>query len=156
MSKSKKLLERACEAHPKVFRHDGEVLFCLMCDDIVNASQISQVTQHLQTAKHLGNVQRKEKTANPKVQALLSTLPSQTENQSASNFAMDSTNAFLKSNIALHKIANPAMAEFIEKHTKFAAPSETTLRRKYVSKLFDETIERMKKNCSWQISVGFT
>lgn len=45
----------------------------------------------------------------------------------------------------MHKITNPAIVDFIEKYTKFSAPSETTLRRKCVPKLFDETIERMKQ-----------
>lgn len=145
MPKSKKLFDLVCADNPKIFRNDGEVLFCLMCDDKVNASQISQVTQHIQTTKHLANVQRKTKTTNTKVQTLLTAMPSQAENQSASNFAMDLTNAFLKSNIALHKITNPAMKEFIEKHTKFAAPTEWTLRNKCVPQLFDETIEQMKR-----------
>lgn len=139
------LFDRACADNPKIFRNDGEVLFCLMCDDKVNAKQMSQVTQHLQTTKHLGNVQRKSKATGNKVQTLLTAIPSQVETQSASNFAMDLTNAFLKSNIALHKIRHPAIKEFIEKHTKFGAPTEYTLRDKCLPKLFDETIEQMKK-----------
>lgn len=62
-----------------------------------------------------------------------------------SEFAMDLTRAFLESNIALHKITNPSVQEFIEKYTKFAARSETTLRIKCVPDLYTENIDRMKR-----------
>lgn len=53
MPKSIKLFQQVCGDSPKNFANDGEVLFCLMCDEKVNASQISQVTQYLHTVKHL-------------------------------------------------------------------------------------------------------
>lgn len=134
---------RVSADRPNVFRYDDSVLFCLMCDEKVNADQYSQVTQHINTGKHLKNVQRKTKNVNIKNQSLLTNM--HPPNVKSSEFAMDLTRAFLKSNIALHKISNPAIVEFIEKHTKFAAPSETTLRRNCVPALYDECIEKMKQ-----------
>lgn len=138
-----KFFKRVLVDHPNTFRCDDSVLFCLMCNENVNAKQSSQITQHLKTSKHVTSVQRK--TGSKKTQTLLTTLKSPAQNQSASAFAMDLTNAFLKSNIALHKITNPSLVNFIEKYTKFTAPSQTTLRRNCVPALYDECIDRMKK-----------
>lgn len=135
--------QRVLADHPSVFRCDDSVLFCLMCDEKVNANQYCQVTQHIKTGKHMANVQRKSKTGQKKNQTLLTNLPS--ESTSSSEFSMDLSRTFLKANIALHKMRNPYMVEFLEKYTKFAAPSEATLRRNCVPKLFDECIEKMKK-----------
>lgn len=63
---------------------------------------------------------------------------------------MDLTRAFLNSNIALHKITNASIVQFIEKYTKFAAPTERTLRRNYVPALYDECINRMKEIAAGQ------
>lgn len=141
----KLFFQRMSEAYPNTFKYDDKVLFCLICDETVNAKQSSQVNQHIQTGKHAANFRRKNKNSDLKTQQLLSTLPSPAENRSASEFAMDLTRAFLKSNIALHKITNPSVVEFIEKYTKFSAPNITTLRRKCVPELYNECIEQMKK-----------
>ena len=69
-------------------------------------------------------------------------MQSQKESIAADDFAMDLTKAFLKSNIALHKTTNPSI---VEKHTKSAASSETTLRRNCIPVLFEECIEGMKQ-----------
>lgn len=138
-------IRRISAEYPNVFRCDDSVLFCLMCDEKLNADQNCQVTQHIKTVKHTTNVQRKTKTGQNKNQSLLTNLQSSTNNVSSNNFAMDLTRAFLESNIALHKIANPSIVNFIEKHTKFAAPNETTLRRKCVPVLYNECIEKMKE-----------
>lgn len=147
MPKTKELkinfFKRISNDHPNVFRSDDSVLFCLMCDEKVNANQYSQVNQHIKTGKHVANVQRKSKHGNIKNQSLLTNL--QPHGSSSSEFATDLTRAFLKAKIALHKITNPSIVELIEKHTKFAAPSETTLRRKCFSVLYEEFIENMKQ-----------
>lgn len=115
-----------------------------MCDEKVNASQNSQVTQHIKTGKHVSNVQRKTKTGQFKNQLLLTNFQSGEGGSSSSEFSMDLTRAFLESNIALHKITKPGFVEFLEKYTKFAAPSESTLRQKCVPVLYNECIEKMK------------
>lgn len=71
MSKANKLLDRVCADNLGIFQHDGQVLFCVVCDEKVNVKQISQVTQHIQTAKHARNNQRKSKKADSRVQTLL-------------------------------------------------------------------------------------
>lgn len=137
---------RMAKEYPGTFRSDDSVLFCLLCDSNVNAKQLCQIKQHLETTKHLDSVERKGKGAANKSQTLLTTLQETTDqNRNSSQFAMDLTKSFLEANIPLHKISHPSIVKFVEKHTKYAAPSETTLRTKYLPVLYNECIERMKK-----------
>lgn len=142
-------LQRIIDDFPNVFRCDDQILFYLKCDEEVSAEQYSQVTQHLKTKKHTQNVERKSKYGGNTSQALLTTIQ-KPENEDFKNFAMDLTRAFLNSNIPLHKITNPSIVGFIEKYTKFAAPTERTLRRNYVPALYDECINRMKEIAAGQ------
>lgn len=147
--KEKETLEqfnnRMASAYPGVFRADKSVLFCLMCDIKVNAKQVSTVKQHLDTDKHKNAVKRKT-GASSKSQTLLTTLGATTDkNRNANEFTMDLAKCFLEANIPLHKITHPSMKGFLEKHTKYAAPSESVLRQKCLPTLYDECIEKMKK-----------
>lgn len=137
---------RVVKEFPNEFRCDTKVLFCLLCDGDVTAKQISQVKQHRATKKHLEAIQRKTGGEKGSSQTLLTTLHETTDrNRNASEFAMELTKCFLESNIPLHKISHPSVAKFIEKHTKYAAPSETALRTKYLPVLYDECVEQMKR-----------
>lgn len=52
-------LRRMVSEFPNEFRADKSVLFCLVCDIPVTASQRSQVTQHRNTGKPLQALQEK-------------------------------------------------------------------------------------------------
>lgn len=134
------LRRMACDK-PDIFTCDGSILFCKICNENVCAKQKSQVDQHCGGKKHKKNLDRKNEGNRTTTQTLL-TLPPPTEK--SSEFAMDLTRTFLEANIALHKITNESVKRFIGKYTKFAAPSESTLRHKCLPNLFDENIERMK------------
>lgn len=58
----KSFLERMVKENEGQFSTDGQVLFCLMCDKNVPATQISQVKQHLCSSKHSKSVTRKTDT----------------------------------------------------------------------------------------------
>lgn len=58
---------------------------------------------------------------------------------------MDLASCFVKSNIPLYKMRDPALVEFLEKHTKYAAPSETHLRSKCIPKIYEECVEKLKR-----------
>lgn len=137
---------RVVSEHPNEFRCDKSVLFCVACDVVVTAKQISQVKQHRATQKHQDAMKRKTDGEIGSTQTLLTTLHETTDrNRNANTFAMELTKCFVESNIALHKISHPSMVKFIEKHTKYAAPSESSLRTKYLPILYDECVETMKK-----------
>lgn len=96
---------RVRQENPNVFRADDSVLFCLLCDIDVKATQMSQVKQHLVTAKHLAAIERKKLLGATSRQSLLTTLSETTDrNRKASVFTMDLAKCFLQANIPLHKI----------------------------------------------------
>lgn len=138
---------KVVKKYPNEFQSDGSVLFCKKCDIEVTASQMSQVKQHLKTGKHLASIKRKKLDADGKTQSLLTTIVDQTveTNRDANKFNMDLTNCFVKSNIPLYKLREPTMVNFIEKYTKYAAPSETILRSKYVPKIYEDCVDKMKR-----------
>lgn len=96
MSNLTKLFDRVCHDNPGVLRHDGEVLFCAMCNENINAKQSSQVNQHLQTMKHLENVQKKTKYADKNVQNFSTELQSQDANQISMDLALTENNQLKK------------------------------------------------------------
>lgn len=141
--------KRIASDYPGVFRCDNSVLFCLMCDTDVAAKQASQVKQHLSTTKHSEAVERKTRSKAGGSQTLLTTLHETTDrNRNTNEFSMDLAKCFLEANIPLHKITNPSVKRFIEKHTKYAAPSESALRQKYLPILYEETIEKLKQRAA--------
>lgn len=141
--------QKVLTLYPGIFRHDNSVLFCLMCDIQVNAQQISTVNQHLETAKHKKSVERKQQGGPSTSQTLLTTLHETTDrNRNANDFTMDMAKCFLEANIPLHKAAHPSVKDFIEKHTKYAAPSEATLRNKCLPTLYEERVEKMKERAA--------
>lgn len=143
--KPRSFFYRMTEEFPNTFKTDGSVLFCLLCDTDVPAKQRSQVKQHIDTAKHISSVSRKNNSGRREHQTLL-TLPELTDrNPKASEFTMDLATCFLRANIPLHKIRNPNVVNFLEKHTKYAAPSEFNLRNNYHTKKYDDCVERMRK-----------
>lgn len=134
---------RVAREHQNVFRSDKSVLFCMVCDSNVAAKQMSQVTQHLSTAKHLAGLKRKAADPNQPNQSLLTTL---NENRpDVGQFAMDLTDCFVKANIPLSNIRNSAVVQFIEKYTKYASPSVFTLRNKILPTIYDDNIGKMKR-----------
>lgn len=140
---SKTLLNRVIKEYPNDFQTDGSILFCKKCDIEVSANQISQVKQHLETGKHLASVKRKSAGSDSKTQLLLTKIDNQNRDQNV--FNMDLTCCFVKSNIPIYKMREPAMIDFLEKHTKYAAPSESHLRSNCLPKVYEEYVEKMKR-----------
>lgn len=114
--------QRMAREFPGVFRVDKSVLFSLICDYEIRAKQKSQVTQHLNSAHHIKCVGPQTIDPNKVNQTLLTTLNENTDrNRHASALAVHLRTTCSKTNIPPHTIRNPAMVEFLEKHTKYAA-----------------------------------
>lgn len=142
----KSFFGRIVKEYPNEFTTDNSVLFCTMCDINVPAKQMCQVKQHLATGKHLGSVNRKSGKSGGKTQTLLTTIGQSTEKSRNTNvFNMDLASCFVECNIPLHKLREPAMIQFIEKHTQYKAPSETVLRSNCILKIYEECVEKMKR-----------
>lgn len=95
-----------------------------------------QITQHLQTAAHRNAV-------NKKVSKIQTTLPaafsaSTSGNDCNDNFSKDICKALVSANIPLNKLNNVEFRTFLEKYTKRKVPDESTIRKNYVGKVYEE------------------
>lgn len=60
------------------------------------------------------------------------------------NFYKDLCKALLLANISLNKLSNNKFKHFLEKYTNEDIPSETTLRKRYVEDIYQETILKIR------------
>jgi len=122
----------------ETFRSDGQVLCCQSCDKSVSIDQRGQVIQHINTSKHRGNKVRKLIFQ----QNFIST--SSTSTNSKSVFNDDLCRALIRSDIPLFKLKNVAFKKFMEKYTGHKITDESTLRKNYVSGVYEETISKIQ------------
>lgn len=150
----KEFVTRMVATFPGAFRCDGTILFCKVCDDIVKGNALSVIKQHLDTIQHKRNYERKTEAGSSSgssttTQTLLTTLEETIDaNRNRNAFTMDLAKCFLEANIPLHKISHPSMKSFLEKHTKYTTPSESTLRNKCLPELYKENIDKMKERAA--------
>lgn len=62
-----------------------------------------------------------------------------------SSFNKDLCKAFISANIPLKKLENPKFKTFLEIYTKNDIPSESTLRKRYVDDIYNETMDKIRK-----------
>lgn len=128
-STQKKLLKGYVnEFGQRELRVNGDTIVCGVCDSILGSigkpPQRSQVKQHVNLASHKKNIQAPiQSTIN------LNIAPGQKQ------FNEDLANMLLKCDIPFHKINNTSFKEFIESHTSFKTPDESTLRKIYLPKI---------------------
>jgi len=131
------LLNRYCKEF-QCFSNDGQVLTCTLCAVSISCERRSQVLQHLQTASHC------KATSNAKhKQQLLTNIVS--SSNPANDFKYDLTKALISADIPFHKLANPSLKSFFETYCKFDLPDQSTLRKGYVPKVFNDTMEHVKQ-----------
>lgn len=118
---------------------DNSVLFCKVCEIVVNAKKLSGVKQHLDTAAH----KSKKETRPSKSQTLISKFSDSNRGPNLNPTFMEICELFLEADIPLKKLRLPAVQQFLEKHTK-CSPSETTIRKNYVPAKYTECIEKMR------------
>lgn len=121
------------------FTSDGKLLFCKYCEVPVAASKKFQVTQHIGTAKHQS---LKKKHSVQKHQILITTAFS--PGPKHSKFNEDLCKAFISADIPLNKLSNPVLKGFLEQYTKQSIPHESTLRKNYVSDLYNVTLDMLR------------
>lgn len=134
---------RMVKQYPKEFRSDKSVLYCIICDCVVNAEKISQVTQHVGGKTHRELVERKKNKSASATQTLVTSYQN-TPGPKLSEFNMDLCKMMLEANIPLNKVAHPSVVTFIEKHTKHSAPNQSTLRKNYVSHLHEGMLKELQ------------
>ncbi|KAG7173974.1 Translation initiation factor IF-2-like 25, partial [Homarus americanus] len=135
------------------FTTDGSVLFCKYCEAPVTASKKFQVQQHLKTSKHIRLEAVKSNSAQKEQQLLLAC--SSKSGPDRSQFNADLCKAFVSADIPLHKLNNKCLKSFLEQYTGKKVPDESTLRKNYVSQLFNDTMEIIRrKACGKKIWVS--
>lgn len=64
---------------------------------------------------------------------------------SAATFYADLCKALLSANIPLWKLQNPTFAHFLAEYTKKHIPDESTLRKNYVNRVYEDTVAEIRR-----------
>lgn len=112
----------------EIFSTDGKIIYCLVCDKIVSSEKKYFVDHHSETVLYKNALERN----NNKKQLFITST-----SQKSSNFFEDLCYAFVSANIPMHKLCNPVLKQFLEKHTKQKFPNESTLRKNYILIILD-------------------
>lgn len=126
------------ELYGSDFKTDGNILYCKICEKAISADKKFAVDQHLKSAVHLNG----QKKMRDKTQRLLSE-PAQNSSKK-SEFFSDMCEAFVAANIPLWKLQNSTFSAFLQKYTGKEIPSESTLRKNYLKKVYDATMDRIR------------
>lgn len=145
-SNSVKLRGFIKEFGDKYFSTDGEILFCKMCEVKVTADKRFTVQQHCNTAKHRSCVNREITTESRQRLLFEKSSSSSPKSGNASEFSKDLCTMMVSSNIPLHKVDTPSFRNFLEKYTTHPIPTESTLRKNYLTSCYDVTINKIR-NC---------
>ncbi|KAL4126245.1 hypothetical protein QTP88_010470 [Uroleucon formosanum] len=126
----------------ETFQNDGKVLNCKCCEKSVSIGQRFQVSQHISTTKHKQNKERQNKFK----QQFLTSSPSTSSDDNSSTFYTDLCRVFIRADIPIFKLKNPALKDFLEQYTGKTIPEESTIRKKYVNVIYEETLTSIRQN----------
>lgn len=139
-SVSSRLQNFVTEFGSNIFKTDGKILFCNVCEVKVNGDRRFVVTQHINTDKHKRIVKKNENLPNTEIQQLV------TKNPKKCLFSLDLCKALMSANIPLYKINHPQFKYFLEKYTAKEIPSDTALRKNYMNDVYEETMTNIREN----------
>lgn len=139
-SKTFYLRELVSEFGAEVFSTDGSILFCKYCEVKVSAEKRFHVQQHIGREKHIKAASR----AAEKRQSQLLLGQSGSEHSKSSPFCKDLCRALVSANIPLAKINNECFKKFLEQYMNRNIPDESTLRKEYVHRCYEDTIEKIR------------
>ncbi|ODM87291.1 hypothetical protein Ocin01_19391 [Orchesella cincta] len=134
-TKVRNWLKQLAEDERKHFVVENKKVICTACSKGYEFKIPSQLVQHASTELHIHAVRR---TKTEKKTQQLMTQPVKNE------FAADMCKAFLSADIPMNKINNPTIRQFLEKYTKKAVPSCSTLRRN-IPEIYTEIIEGIRR-----------
>ncbi|KAE9542367.1 hypothetical protein AGLY_003494 [Aphis glycines] len=99
------------------------------------------IKQHISRIKHKNGIERKHLKQS---QSFLTT------SSKKSTFNYDLCQALLSVNIPLHKISNELFRAFLEKYTHKSIPDESTVRKTYVVRCYEDCINKIRSYCENQ------
>lgn len=147
-SNGAKLRKFVQEFGSKVFSTDGEILYCTLCEVKVTAGKRFNVQQHCNTSKHMKCLSRLSEMEGR--QSLLLEKWSATSSSSSGNtetgFYKDLCHMMVSSNIPLNKLQNQYFRQFLEKYTSHPIPDESTLRKNYLSKCYEDMLNKIRNS----------
>jgi len=123
-----------------IFKTDGDIIVCKICEKSITADRKSQIQQHVNTDAH---------------QSKLNCLITSGKNQlflsecdisdSSKKFNLDLTEAFVAADISLCKIDNSILKGFLTKYTNRTIPSESALRKSYLRQCYENSMSKIKE-----------
>jgi hypothetical protein len=129
---------------------DGKVLFCYACGKSIVTQQHSQVTQNLSGSRHIATIAQLKQKDGPGRQSLIGESSATSSSSGPSKFATFATDlckAFVSADIPLFKINNPEVRNFLLKYTKTDPQNDSTLRKNYLPKCYEETLNKIQVLC---------
>lgn len=123
------------------FAVNGVNILCKLCSKEVKGTKRKYLTQHCNTKKH-------------KTQVAASNEEEGTESNASSNstcttqkeFYHDLCKMLVAANIPISKVENTHFISFMQKYVKKELPSQSTLRKYYLPKCYDDVISRIRQN----------
>lgn len=113
----------------------------------IHADKKFIVEQHVKTAKHTLNMRKGEEGATSQ-QTLRSCLQQKPKQIEQNKFNEDLCQAMIASNIPLTKVNNQNLKQFLQKYCKYNIPDESTMRKKCVDTIFEETLLNIRNAVS--------
>lgn len=118
----------------KGFQEENGQLFCTYCSTYVNSDRRSLVLQHINTTKHQRLSNRS--SSQPLIK--------ETVNKQQV-FCNDIASMLVEADIPVSKLDHPAVRQFFAKYVQHNLPSESTIRKNYIPKLYDEKVQEMRQ-----------
>ena len=140
MCVSRKLDLYVKEFGSETFTTDGKVLTCKLCDKAVNTEKKYYVKQHVDSAGHKNRSKRLTRTCQST--SLLTNFLHLSNKES--EYYMDLCQMMVEANIPLFKVQHPSVRSFLHKYCKQQPPHHTTLRKTYLGKLYDSSLQRIR------------
>ena len=119
-----------------IFKTDGEVLFCNLCSTSVSFQKAFSVEQHISTKKHVKHAELMSSTSQPFIADAA---------RVANVFFYDLCEALVSADIPISKLDNSKFTNFLEKYTKKSIPDSSTLRKSYVTQVYEKIVSIMKQ-----------
>ena len=115
---------------------DGDVLKCKLCNVKLNCNRRSNIIAHFQTSKH----SRKVESLNQDGDDVNCDNP-----QQEFQFNLDLCHTLVNANIPIWKLENKYFKDFLEKYTAYSVPHESTVRKNYVDKHYNVTMQNIRE-----------
>jgi len=141
-------LSEVVSRYPNQFTHNGKVLFCKICDNLlkydVHHGNYS-IKMHLKTDKHKNNLKIKEKSKSANQVMIENAFESANKSKfKFDKFLSDLIEIMVKCDIPLNKVNSSIFKEFMHKYTGHNIPERKAF-DKYIGPLYDNTIGKIKE-----------